>query len=214
MMGQDFGNSDWSLKPPGFKPSPVGLLTRRELAERFCVSPETTFKWERSGMPCALSDGPGKPSFFRESDVRAWMAKRSEQAGTVGNGLDPREQKELWQARLAEQQHQLRSRELVFVSDVEKVWSAEVYAIRAVLLNLPVAFADRVYRAAMDSGAAGVEAVLKSAVYEALRELSVEGRPLPYAAPPEGQATPAKPPLAAVIRRDAFVRAIDQEGQP
>jgi phage terminase Nu1 subunit (DNA packaging protein) len=209
MMGQDFGNSDWTLKPPGFKPSRAGLLTRRELAERFCVSPETTFKWERSGMPCALSDGPGKPSYFSESDVRAWMSKRAEQAGAGSNGgLDPREQKELWQARLAEQQYQLRAGELVRAADMSKLWDAEIVAVRAIILNSYTAAADRVFRAGVVDGVAGVESALKELAYEVLRELADEDRPLQVEAPT--LQVRAKP-TPATIGRDAFIH--NQEPQ-
>jgi len=208
-MSQDFDNSDWSLRPPGFKPSPTGLLTRRELADCLAVDAQTVGKWERTGLPVALVSGAGRPSYFSELEVRAWLEDRAEKAGTRSAGasdaVTARAQRDLWQARLAEQQHRLRARELLDASAISTVWAAEISAVRALILNLPASRADRVYRASIEGGVAGVEGALKAAVYEALRELATEGRPLPTEAADPATPVAATTPEISAIGRDAFV---------
>lgn len=232
--------SDFALEPPNGgapTPAPSGLLTRRELANALGVHMQTVTKWEREDMPIALAGGPGRPTYYSELEVRGWLAHRAAKAAepTTGrmNSMDARAQRDLWQARLAEQQHKLRAGELLQVDDVQRVWMAELTAMRAMVLNSYATAADRVFRAAKVDGVAGVEATLKAIAYDVLRELSSD-RPMPDI---EGEApadedhdgvsrvtrgpAPAPAPVAAtpsVIQHDAFhamaaMRAT-QEPQP
>lgn len=178
--------ADWTLQPPNAGVSttaPVGLLTRRELATCLGVHMQTVTKWEREAMPIALAGGPGRPTYYSEAEVRGWLADRAAKAAEPTPGrmssMDARAQRDLWQARLAEQQHKLRSRELLQVDEVQRVWMAEVTAVRATVLNSYATAADRVFRAAKIDGVAGVEAELKAIAYDVLRELSEDDRPMP-----------------------------------
>lgn len=156
-------------------------LTRRELAQVLGCHMQTVTKWEREGLPIAERGRKGRPSRYDEAAVRAWLTAREEQAQSL-QALDlvqERARKEHWQALLAEQTYRVRERQLLDAADVAKTWGAVVSAIRAKLLAMPTSFADRVHRAAVLNGLPGVEAGLRTAVYDVLRELAtVEGPPV------------------------------------
>lgn len=152
-----------------------GSVTRRQLAEALGVHMMTVTKWERQGLPVAERGRRGKPSLYKLEDVQAWISARDETAAGKTGDLDPIQEKarrDHWQAVLAEQTYQVRRRELLPASEVEKIWGSEVAAIRAKLLALPVTFADRLHRAATLEGLAGVERVLQAAVRDVLRQLA------------------------------------------
>lgn len=162
-------------------PAASDLVTRRDLASRMGVHMQTVTKWERDGMPIAERGRKGKPSTYREADVRAWRDAR-EAAAKTPVGVDvaqERARKERAQALLAEQTHQARSRELLPAAEVEKVWAAEVHAVRTAVLATYTTQADRVHRAAVLEGVGGVEAELKAIAHELLRELERPDRALP-----------------------------------
>lgn len=162
------------------------LCTRRELARRLVKHPQTITKWEREGLPIAERGRRGRPSRYSETGVRAWLQAREELAKAAPGAVDfmaSRARKELAQAALAEQTLQIRARTLLPLSEVERLWLAEVAAMRAVLLAAPTTYADRVCRAATLDGVAGVEREIRSVVHEALRELANPDRPYPPPAP-------------------------------
>lgn len=151
-----------------------GLVTRRELAGLLSVHMQTVTKWEQEGLPIAERGRKGKPSRYREVDVRAWLQLREEAAKQPGavNLIAERARKERAQAILAEQAYQIRMRDLLPREEVEKAWSAEVSAVRTKLLAWPATLADRLHRAATTDGVAGVEQALNDAVRDVLRELA------------------------------------------
>lgn len=155
-------------------PGQSRLLTRRELAELLAVNMMTVTKWERDGLPIAQVGRKGKPSYYQELDVRAWLAAREEAAQTSGvvDVARERARKDRAQAILAEQTFQIRNRDLLPRVDVEKAWAAEVGAVRTKLLSWSTTIADEVYRAGTLDGLAGVERVLRDAVEDVLRELA------------------------------------------
>jgi hypothetical protein len=109
--------------------------------------------------------------------VRAWKRKREDSA-SIGGDLDPsqeRARRDRAQTLLVEQQLKTRARDLLSATEVEKLWAAEVAAVRAQALAVPTTYADRVYRAATLEGLAGVERALRDAVYSLLRELAGRG---------------------------------------
>jgi phage terminase Nu1 subunit (DNA packaging protein) len=170
-----------ATKDPGSVSKRSPLLTRRELALVLGVHMQTVTKWERDGLPVANRGRRGKPSTYRESDVRAWLKSRevAAQSGQANDVARERARKERAQALEAEQRVAFRARELLPAEEVEKAWTAEASAVRAILLASYTTHADRVYRAATLDGLAGVERVMKDVAHEALRELANPERPLP-----------------------------------
>lgn len=133
----------------------------------------TITKHEREGMPIAQRGSRGRPSYYREVDVRAWLQLREEAAKQTGaNPLQDRARKERAQAALAEQAFQIRMRDLLPRDEVEKLWAAEVDAVRTLLLSWSTTLADQLFRAATVDGIGGVERVLTDAVRDVLRELA------------------------------------------
>jgi phage terminase Nu1 subunit (DNA packaging protein) len=150
-----------------------GLLTRRELAKRFHVTPARVGRWENDGMPCAKPGTPGRASLYDAAAVRAWREAREERARRDGASVaEARAQKELWQARLAEQTHRARSGELLSAVAVRQVWSSHVAAVRARLLAWPTTLAGRLHRAGVTGGQPAIEHALDEEVRRVLTELS------------------------------------------
>jgi hypothetical protein len=170
------------------------LLTRRELAEHLSTHMMTVTKWEREGLPIAQRGSKGRPSFYREVDVRAWLQLREEAAKQPGavNLVQERARRERAQAILAEQAYLIRNRDLLVRDEVEKTWSAEVAAVRAKLLSWSTGLADALHRAAVTDGIPGIERVLEDATRDVLLELASPDRPLPEAPPSnDGEAVAA-----------------------
>lgn len=160
--------------------TPSDAVTRRELATLLGKHMQTLTKWEREGMPIAERGGRGRPSRYREVEVRAWLLAREQAAQAPGAPMDlarERARKEHWQSLLSEQTHQMRQRDLLPAAEVEQVWAAEIAAVRSLILASYTMHADRVHRAATLEGVAGVERALRDIAYEVLRELADGDRP-------------------------------------
>lgn len=157
---------------------PGVLLTRRDLAAVMQVHMQTITKWEHDGLPIATRGRKGKPSTYREADVRAWLEARELAASKSGmvDVAQERARKENAQAKLAEQTYQVRARTLLPAEEVARIWSAEITAVRSVILSSYTTHADRIHRAATLDGLAGVEVALKTLAYEILRELAKPDR--------------------------------------
>jgi terminase small subunit / prophage DNA-packing protein len=177
-LGIDLVTSTPANDPP---PANDGLLTRPALAQRLGHHEISITKWQREGLPVAKRGRKGKASYYREADVRAWLEAREAAKQTSGlvDVAQERARKERAQAELAEQLHKTRARELLPASEVEKIWAAEVQAVRAAILASYTTAADRVHRIAVLEGVAGVEAELKALAHDLLRELSSPTRELP-----------------------------------
>lgn len=167
------------------KPKKRELLTRRELASALGVHMMTVTKFEREGMPIAQRGSKGRPSYYREVDVRAWKQLRDDAANQPGalNLMQERANKERWQAALAKQTLEIRNRELLPRAEVEQVWAAHVAAVRTKLLAWSLTLADKVCRVATTEGVPAVEAIIEEAVRDVLRELAAQ--------PPPGDAAAA-----------------------
>ena len=150
------------------------LITRRELAQNLNVVMGTVTKWEQSGMPCAEPGRKGKASLYSEREVRKWLTAREKNAQSNGvhDVARDRARKDRAQAVLAEQTAEIRARDLVPRVQVERVWAAEVAAVRAKVLAWPSTTSDKIYRESAVGGVKGVERVLKEAAEGLLRELA------------------------------------------
>jgi phage terminase Nu1 subunit (DNA packaging protein) len=159
------------------------LLTRRQLASALGVHMQTITKWEQEGMPVAQRGSRGRASHYDELEARAWKQLRDEAAKQPGavNLVAERARRERAQAALAEQSYQIRMRDLLPREEVEKVWAAEVVAVRTTLLTWSTSLADALHRVALTEGPSGIERELQEAVRNVLRELSSPDRPLPGA---------------------------------
>jgi phage terminase Nu1 subunit (DNA packaging protein) len=150
------------------------FLNRQELASLLGKHPQTIAGWTAEGCPVARSGRAGVPHLYRESEVRAWLQQREEAAergGTV-DAARARAEREHWQAKLNEQKYLMLQRELLPADEVERAWRAEVTAIRAQLLAIPITLADRIHRTAVLEGVNGVERVLDESIRRALSELA------------------------------------------
>jgi phage terminase Nu1 subunit (DNA packaging protein) len=160
--------------------TPDQLVTRAELAKRLECHEVSITRWQREGLPVARRGGRGRASLYDEVAVRAWLLAREAAAKAEDAPLDlaqERARKERWQGLLAEQTFKVRERLLLPVAEVEKAWLAEVTAVRAVILASYTADADRVHRAGVLDGVAGVERELKDLAERVLRELADPTRP-------------------------------------
>ena len=75
-------------------------------------------------------------------------------------------------AELKEQLRLTRAKELLVRSEVERLWAREVTAVRAYLLAAPVAWSDRIHRAALKGGPPAVEAEVTAMIRQALEGLA------------------------------------------
>lgn len=156
------------------------LVTARELAEQLSCHPRTIPKWMDEGMPVAERGRGGRPSKFDLEQCREWSESRRAAESDDLTAVDlirERARKERAQAALAEQLYATRQKDLLPRADVEKAWSAEVAAVRSILLAMPQKYADRVHRAGTRNSVAGVEDMLKQMAHEVLRELADPSRP-------------------------------------
>jgi len=170
-----------SRRPPQTSaPAAVGpLFTRTELAGLLGVNPVTITKWQGEGLPVAVRGGRGVESKYRMADIWKWgLGRERARAGLTGGAGDlslPLERAKLArvQTRRGELEVRKREGELLEAADVGRTWSLMVLAIRAKLLALPQAVAERLVAAAAgEQPAAAVEAELAGEVRDALRELA------------------------------------------
>lgn len=153
--------------------------SRLDLADLFGVNERTVAKWQAEGMPVLSRGRGGKLSGYNLAAAFRW-ARDSGKFATAGGdgessdttGQQARVRKDLAQAAEAEQRVAQRAGKLIAIEDIEKSWGGIVAAVRSKLLAMPTALSDRLHRAATMDGAAAVEALLQTAIYDALRELS------------------------------------------
>lgn len=158
------------------------LLTRRQLANALHRHKQTITKWEDQGLPIAKRGGRGRPSLYSEVKARAWLFLRQEDAKRPAdaplNFGQERARKTRWEAALREQMFRMRERQLLPRDEVERVWTAEVMAVRAAVLSWPQTLVDRLHGAATLEGRPGIERELDTAVRQLLTEFSQRDGPV------------------------------------
>jgi phage terminase Nu1 subunit (DNA packaging protein) len=148
------------------------LLTRTEVAAVVGCHLRTLQKWQRLGCPVAF-EARGKPSLFRERDVRAWLARYQGKLKASRAELDEaRARKDRAMAQVARLTFEHRAGNLLPCEDVERPWSAQLIAVRALLLASPSTHADAVLHAALTEGRLGVERTLAGIAREVIREIA------------------------------------------
>ena len=168
---------------PGAVDAAEPLMTRDGLARLFAVTPGAITRWARDGMPVATGGGSGRQAHYRPSACVAWRLAQLEAKYAGMEGLNPpveRAKRDRAQARLAEQLHRRREGDLLEIAEVTRAWALIVVAVRARLLAMPHALADRCAHATTP---AEVAAILKGEVYDALRELAAWHPPAERAEP-------------------------------
>ncbi len=155
-------------------------FSRSELAQAFNVTPQRITIWASEGMPVADRGGRGRESRYDLAAVVDWQVQRrvqqARESGTGGAGgpVDlAAERARLTKAQTARALLEigLKRRELLPAAEVEAVWGGCVQAVRTALLAIPQAITERCTVAA-SQGQAAVEAVIKAAIYDALRSLA------------------------------------------
>ncbi len=157
-----------------------GTVTAKELAVLLDVDHRTIGKFLNEGMPVVKRGRGGRASLYDPEACQDWKDARDAVAAVgVVKGHDIRARKELSTAMLNEQLHATRAGRLLDAEEVVKAWTAEIAGARAVILTAYTASADRVFRAAVTEGLAGVERELRALGETVLRELSLapEKRP-------------------------------------
>ena len=161
------------MSPKGHSAS--GLVTRQELAALLDVNPRTVAKFLDEGMPVAKRGRGGRSSLYSPEACLAWLEARNAVASDAPVDLArERARKERAQALLAEQTYAVRAGKLLPAEQVEQVWSAEQAAVRAKLLALPQAYADRLARAVITGGVSAAEQAIRQMVDEVLTELATQ----------------------------------------
>jgi len=154
-------------------------LTTVALAKLLGVHVRKIGSWLEQGLPCERRRG--KANLFDETTVRAWLAARAagpSPGAPVEDFSTTRARKESAQAALLEQLHAARQRDLVPADEVRRIWSGEVAAVRALILAAYATAADRIHRAGVLEGVAGVEAALLELGEAICRELADPDRPI------------------------------------
>lgn len=117
----------------------------------------------------------------RMGELLRQVEKQQGQRSDLGGSLLPSRRKAADGAGIsldqAKQAKAIRAGDLVPRAETEKVWIAEIVAVRAKLLAWPATLSDRLYREGMRGSAGGIELALKVAVDEVLLELSTGARP-------------------------------------
>jgi len=153
-------------------------VTRTEFATLIATTPDRVSKHIAEGLPVVQTgNGRGNKTIIDLAKALPWLLKRS------GGSLDTAKTRlAIAQAERNELDNQVRREKVLPIDDVERIWSAEVAAVRGIILASYTTHADRVHRASTLEGLAGVERTLKDLAYEVLRELAnPERAPMPAA---------------------------------
>ena len=139
------------------------------------VHVNSVIRLEQEGLPVAQPGAGGKASLYDPAAIVAWWLARHRARGGSGDGLDPaaeRARRDKAQANLAEQMHATRAGELIPRSELERILSPVVTAIRAKLLAGPRAWAPVLANIAASHGVAGIERELATRIRDVLTALS------------------------------------------
>ena len=113
-----------------------GLVTRRELAERFTVHPMTVVKWEQDGMPIAKRGARGRASLYDVQAVASWKDAR-DAAAAVPKGIDVAGSVIAERARKLRLENDAREGRLVPLERVRREAFDASRTIRDSMLNIP-----------------------------------------------------------------------------
>lgn len=148
------------------------IVNQRELAELLGVSNNTLAAWRSEGMPClATADKKGQAAKYDTEQVFEWARARAANTGDP-EGIDAKyEQARLTQAKADNEALDVAKKEgsLIEAAAVEIVWDRLLSNFRARLLSLPSALADELVAL---SDPRDIQAVLKTAIHQALEELA------------------------------------------
>lgn len=153
------------------------IVTKTQLAEILGVSDRTLTTWQKNGLPIKVDGARGEANKYDTEDVIGWMIARDVNAaiGGKGGGSEKydyeaeRARLTFHQANKVELEEDLLKGTSILASVVEAFQSRMISAFRAKCLSLPTKTAPRL---AHLTDLAEIESELRTAVYDALRELS------------------------------------------
>jgi phage terminase Nu1 subunit (DNA packaging protein) len=162
------------------KPVQPLLVTQLQLAEVIGADRNTVAGWTRLGMPVHRR---GRGSRGHSYDVGAcvrWVrahdaeqARQKLEAARSTSSLDlARARKMQADAVTSELKAALRQGQLVPIQEVLDAVANTFQVVRTRILALPATLAEQVMVRAAESGAAGVQEILKAGVYDALSQLA------------------------------------------
>ena len=168
-----------SPKKPKPAAPPKMLIGRAQLALAFGVHPARISRWAADGMPVADRGGRGRESKFDLAAVVAWRVSTQVQSATQRTGDDGEPiDLSLERAKLARAQTErtlqdvsTKSKELLPVDEVRQVVGTAFHAVKAAVMALPKALAERCVEGSRE-GVAVVHAILETAAHDCLRSLA------------------------------------------
>ena len=154
------------------------LVNKTELSEILGKSHTTLTSWQSNGMPLKLVGKRGTSNEYDTEDVISWLIRRDIEKLTVSEDgviydLDSeRSRLTHHQANKTELEELALKGDLIPAEDVLAKWEKMVSSFRAKMLSMPTKTSHLLLNV---SEFDEVESILKTHIYEALKELSNEG---------------------------------------
>ena len=151
------------------------IVNKTELAEIVGKTQKTLTTWQQNGMPVKLAGKKGTGNQYDTANVIDWIVNREISKLTIdedGQFYDvdvERGRLTHHQANKTALEEEILKRKLIPADEVEAEWSKMVSSLRAKMLAIPTKTAHKLINV---SDFEEVESVLKSYIYEALKELS------------------------------------------
>ena len=154
------------------------LVNKTELAEILGKSQVTLTSWQSAGMPIKLAGKRGTSNQYDTEDVIKWLVSREIEKLTVtddGQVFDldaERSRLTHHQANKTALEEKTLKGELIPAEEVFSKWEKMVSGFRAKMLSMPTKTSHLLVNVQEFDE---IESILKSHIYEALKELSNEG---------------------------------------
>jgi phage terminase Nu1 subunit (DNA packaging protein) len=174
------------------------IVNKRQLSDILGNTEETLTQWQKQGMPILLSRRGAAGNQYETKDVLAWIDAQRQSDEPVTDYNTERTRKVKIEADILALDKAQKQGKLIDADTVEESWIRMVCAFKAKILAIPTKCAPAVVAA---STFIEVEELLKTAIYDALSELSTEN--IEYS-------DPADP----VIRSEDGEAAAEDDGEP
>ena len=154
------------------------LVNKSELAEIVGKTQQTLTAWQSQGMPVKLVGKRGTSNEYDTSDVINWIVRKEisklsiDEEGKIYDLDAERSRLTHHQANKTALEEEVLKGELIPSEDVLAKWESMVSNFRAKMLSIPTKTSHLLVNVKEFDE---VESILKTHVYEALKELSDEG---------------------------------------